>query len=88
LPVITGDYVSGFMQPTLLTPTISGMGAFVIERHDGGTGKGYVSEFVQDVTGAMWFKAVPKGDGHHFDLGSGIDLNTLFEKSPYFKKPY
>jgi hypothetical protein len=72
-------WISGYAQPTLLTPTISGMGGFVVEREDKGTGKGYVWEFVMDGSGQVWYQGLQKPyPGHHFDPASGINLGTLF----------
>lgn len=83
---LTGCYVSGFMDTTTLTPTVSGLGAFILERHDGGTGKGYGFEFVMDREGKLWYHAVPKiKPEHHFKVGEEINVDVLFSKSPYFK---
>lgn len=76
---VTNAWISGYAQPTLLTPTISGLGGFVIEREDQGTGKGYVWEFVQDGVGQIWYQGLEKPyPGHHFDPASGINLDQLF----------
>ena len=72
-------WISGYAKPTLLTPTVSGMGGFVVEREDKGTGKGYVSEFVMDGSGQLWWKMLAKPyPGHHFEPASGINLGALF----------
>jgi hypothetical protein len=79
IPGLKGAWISGYAQPTLLTPTISGMGGFIVEREDKGSGKGYVSEYVMDESAQVWWKALAKPyPGHHFDPTSGIKLDTLF----------
>jgi len=79
IPGIKDAYVSGYAQPTMLTPSVSGFGGLVIESEDRGTGKGYVWEFVMDGSNQVWYQGLEKPyPGHHFDPGSGIDLNRLF----------
>jgi hypothetical protein len=81
LPGLKSAWISGYAQPTLLTPTVSGVGALVVEREDKGIGKGYVSKFVMDDASQVWWKAIPKPyPGHHFDTGVGINLGTLFSR--------
>jgi len=79
IPGINAAYISGYAQPTLLTPMISGLGGFVVEREDKDIGKGYVFEFVMNDVGAVYYRGLEKPyPGHHFDPLSGISLDTLF----------
>lgn len=86
MPGLTGCYVSGFLQATTLTLTVSGLGAFVLERHADGTGKGYTFEFAMDGQGKLWYHEVPKiKPDHHFKIEDGINIDALSSKSPYHK---
>jgi len=79
IPGIKDAWISGYAQPTLLTPSVSGLGGLVIEREDRGLGKGYVWEFVMDGSGKVWYRGLQKPyPGHHFDPASGINLSQLF----------
>jgi hypothetical protein len=79
IPGVKEAWISGYAQPTLLTPSVSGLGGFVIEREDKGLGKGYVWEFVMDGAGKVWYRGLEKPyPGHHFDPTSGINLGQLF----------
>ena len=78
-------YISGYIQLERLhtitfNDNLSGVGKFIMEREQEGTGKAYVFEMATDGN-FVYYKDIPKPySGHHFDPKAGIDLNVLFRQ--------
>lgn len=79
MPGLKDAFVSGYINPKLFSPGLSGLGEFVAVRDDGDTGKGYNYGFAISEDGKVYYAGPHKYfEGHHWEKSEPVPVDDLF----------